>query len=475
MKSHDYHVLLHQILPYCLRGLMDKNVATSIMRLCRIFRKLCTKTWDPREYDNLHKDMVETMCLLEMYFPPSFFDVMTHLLVHLVEEIDIAGPVATRWMYHVERYLGTLKQYVRSKYRPEGCMAEGYMMDEALGFITEYMHNFQAVRTRIWDADEDEATCGEVLERKGERRTFTHEGRDLAHKYVLENTNCMQKWLRKYEQLQESNSLQDGVPFASWIAETIDNHLATRSSTNVGADDGEHISTEVLSLAYPPSFQYFSFKQMKAYGNHFRVIDAEGDAYVTYDSGVASTFVEDFTEGTPTRCGVEYVGVLQEIIRLDYGALETPVILFKCLWVDADWSSRQPSMKFDSQGLLLANFNRMLPVTADPYVFPSQVEQVFYGDMEEDPGWKVVMRKEAQSRRTIDASMDMHDWENDQANLHSPVDFNRTPTIVDISSAECLNTIDQNLAERLSTPALDHYPSTSGSDEDENDNTSEEL
>ena len=41
----------------------------------------------------LREDTAITLCMLEKEFPPAFFDVMTHLLVHLVEELDICGPV----------------------------------------------------------------------------------------------------------------------------------------------------------------------------------------------------------------------------------------------------------------------------------------------------------------------------------------------------------------------------------------------
>ncbi len=33
MKSHDWHVLIHQFMPLVLRGLMDTNVCLSLMRL----------------------------------------------------------------------------------------------------------------------------------------------------------------------------------------------------------------------------------------------------------------------------------------------------------------------------------------------------------------------------------------------------------------------------------------------------------
>ncbi len=80
-----------------------------------------------------------------MHFPPSFFDIMTRLLYHLVDEVNTCGPIAIRWMYPVERYMKTLKTYVHNMARFEGSMAKGYIRNECLGFITEYLQRLEVV------------------------------------------------------------------------------------------------------------------------------------------------------------------------------------------------------------------------------------------------------------------------------------------------------------------------------------------
>jgi hypothetical protein len=65
---------------------------------------------DPTRIGELKNDVAITLILLEKEFPPSFFDVMTHLLVHLVEKLKLCGPVHMWWMYHVQWYLKTLKR-----------------------------------------------------------------------------------------------------------------------------------------------------------------------------------------------------------------------------------------------------------------------------------------------------------------------------------------------------------------------------
>ncbi len=196
MKSHDWHVLMQQLMPLALRGLMDPHVRLALMRLSRIFRKICVKVWDPTELLTLQEDVATTLSLLEWELPGAFFDVMTHLCLHVVEELAICGPVHVRWMYPIERALKTFKAYVRNKARPEASMAEGYIYDETIGFVTEYMQEFKHVRRRIWDAYEEEGVCGEVLEGAGIKFILPKECHDLAHQYVLTNTSCLAPWVR---------------------------------------------------------------------------------------------------------------------------------------------------------------------------------------------------------------------------------------------------------------------------------------
>ncbi|CAA0829472.1 Unknown protein [Striga hermonthica] len=77
--------------------------------------------------------------MLEKIFPPSFFDIMMHLPIHLVDEVKLSGPVSGWWMFGPERYLGKLKEYVKNRSRPEGSIAEGYLAEEGLIFCSRYL------------------------------------------------------------------------------------------------------------------------------------------------------------------------------------------------------------------------------------------------------------------------------------------------------------------------------------------------
>jgi hypothetical protein len=77
---------------------------------------------------NLQNDVVQCLVSFELAFPPSFFDIMTHLLVHLVKEITILGPVFLHNMWPFECFMSILKKYVLNRARPEGSIAKGYVI-----------------------------------------------------------------------------------------------------------------------------------------------------------------------------------------------------------------------------------------------------------------------------------------------------------------------------------------------------------
>ncbi|XP_052176708.1 uncharacterized protein LOC127791014 [Diospyros lotus] len=93
LKSHDCHVLLQHLLPLALRGLLPKSVCEPLFELSLFFKILGAKTLRVEELEQIESQIATTLCKLEMNFPPSFFDVMVHLPIHLALEAKIAGPI----------------------------------------------------------------------------------------------------------------------------------------------------------------------------------------------------------------------------------------------------------------------------------------------------------------------------------------------------------------------------------------------
>ncbi len=78
--------------------------------------------------------------------------------------------------------------------QPKSPMAEGYIQDECLGFITKYLQKFDIVKRHIWVVDEEKRDAGEVLEGLGTKFHMSPILDDLAHQYVLTNTTIMTPW-----------------------------------------------------------------------------------------------------------------------------------------------------------------------------------------------------------------------------------------------------------------------------------------
>ncbi|CAL8134497.1 unnamed protein product [Prunus armeniaca] len=145
LKSHDCHTLMQQLLLVAIRSVVEKPARYAITRLCFFFDAICAKTVDVSKLDKLEEDVGVTLCLLEKYFPPSFFDIMVHLVVHLVREVRLCGPVYFRWMYPFETYMKVLRGYVQNRTHPEGCIAKWYIAEEAVEFCTEHLSDVSTV------------------------------------------------------------------------------------------------------------------------------------------------------------------------------------------------------------------------------------------------------------------------------------------------------------------------------------------
>ena len=85
------------------RGILPPETYDALISLCIFFSDLYSKSLTMEDHKILERQIVLTLCRLEMLFPPSFFDIMVHLPVHLADEAINFGPVQYRWMYHIKR------------------------------------------------------------------------------------------------------------------------------------------------------------------------------------------------------------------------------------------------------------------------------------------------------------------------------------------------------------------------------------
>ncbi|MCO5562452.1 hypothetical protein L7F22_016080 [Adiantum nelumboides] len=136
-------------------------------------------------------------------FSTSILNIQVHLLVHLVDEVEIAGIVHARWMFFLERFMKTLKGFVRQSARSEGSMAEGWMVQEACVFIFEYLTRSQNNIIELWNIKDDERVVSEVPQGNGVVKRFSEVERTKVSDYCMMNTDIMQRWYEMYEQMRQ--------------------------------------------------------------------------------------------------------------------------------------------------------------------------------------------------------------------------------------------------------------------------------
>ncbi|XP_062100835.1 uncharacterized protein LOC133806762 [Humulus lupulus] len=61
LKSHDCHILMQQLLPVAIKGLMPLGPRDAIIRLCTFFNRICQRVLDRESIMTLENDVIETL------------------------------------------------------------------------------------------------------------------------------------------------------------------------------------------------------------------------------------------------------------------------------------------------------------------------------------------------------------------------------------------------------------------------------
>jgi len=196
---------MQRLLPTGIRPFMKKEIVDAITELSNFFELICSRTLRKSDLEKAQQDIVLILCKLETIFPPAFFDIMVHLVIHLPEEAIRGGPVHLRWMYPFERFLGSLKKYVKNRARPEGSIAEAYIVNEALTFCSMYLTGVETRFNRLarnWVDDEErivkkisvfDTRCRPIG--KMTPVTLDTHLREKAEWYVLHNCSEIQQFI----------------------------------------------------------------------------------------------------------------------------------------------------------------------------------------------------------------------------------------------------------------------------------------
>lgn len=145
-------------------------------------------------------------------------------------------------------------------------------------------------------------------------------------------------------------------------------------------ENGAEIDEKTRALAAKPNKTVVRYSGYIINGFRFHTMSREAGR-CTQNSGVVNV-ADD---------GVNYYGRLSDIVELSYRNYK--VVLFRCDWYDVH---HRAGMKNDEFRFSLVNFSRKIhtgeKLDDDPFVFSSQVEQVFYSEDPKTEGWHVVTR-----------------------------------------------------------------------------------
>ncbi|CAM8877441.1 unnamed protein product [Rhodiola kirilowii] len=155
LKTHDCHVILQRLLPIYIRPYLPRNVVDPLISLFHWFRRISCREFKKEEVRHMKLEIVQIMCQLERIFPPTFFTIMVHLMVHLPDQILFKGPVHYSWMYPMERQLRNYEKFVRNTRYPEGCIAKEYIAQECVMYCKLYMGEIEG-NSHIDDEDEED-------------------------------------------------------------------------------------------------------------------------------------------------------------------------------------------------------------------------------------------------------------------------------------------------------------------------------
>lgn len=155
--------------------------------------------------------------------------------------------------------------------------------------------------------------------------------------------------------------------FSTWLEERV----------QLMADEGQAPALALVTLSKLPNPVVGHHTSMYAYGFHFRVDDESGPSHVSYDSGIAciatQTCRSSRADRHPVEAALKYVGILKDIIHVEYGHIR--YVVLKCSWIKPHVEG-SPTIRVDKHGFWSVRFSARQVPSIEPYVMPSHVRQV---------------------------------------------------------------------------------------------------
>jgi len=136
-------------------------------------------------------------------------------------------------------------------------------------------------------------------------------------------------------------------------------------------------------------------------GRHYRIKKLD-ETKKTCDSGISAVFevtnVSSRSDRRPELSENRYYGYLEDIIDCDFKSFK--IILFVVKWYKLRLNRFDPDRTVieHANGFTMVNTRSLESRTSEPYVLPSQCEQVFYSEVPGRQGWSFVIRHDPRGR-----------------------------------------------------------------------------
>ncbi|CAM8944529.1 unnamed protein product [Rhodiola kirilowii] len=373
-KSHDAHVFIERLMPIAFKGFLPNKIWEAVSAMYTFFRDICASSLHVERMEHWQNNMSVTLCNLESIFPPSFFDSMEHLPIHLADEVLLGGPVHYRWMYPFERFIYRLKQlgHKGNKSEVEASIVNAYIQLETSYLGSDYLGpdlttaGVRYKRNEVGTSDFDEPQISIFNYpgfggSKGKRRVLDTREFNKATHYIFSNTPELEQYLKIFEtglrqrrrpRLTEQQ-IYDALlkEFPEWL----NSHIWELGET-IGLPQWIHY----LSAGFQSDVACSATYKVNNYKFH---IESHSEGRNTVNSHV-------YVKGTE---GTHYYGVIEEIIHMRCRSNHRiNVVLFKCRWYDPQFVR-----SYSSNGVVIVNTHRPYP-HYDPYILAQQAVQVYY-------------------------------------------------------------------------------------------------
>ncbi|KAK4409357.1 hypothetical protein Sango_0008700 [Sesamum angolense] len=103
MNNYDCHIFMQKLIRITFRDMLLESVWSALTEVIFLFQILYSTMLDVNKVQELKASVAIILCNHEKIFPPSFFDSMELLIVHLPYEACMGRPVQYMWMYPFEQ------------------------------------------------------------------------------------------------------------------------------------------------------------------------------------------------------------------------------------------------------------------------------------------------------------------------------------------------------------------------------------